>query len=334
MWLALLVSAALVHSCSRPAEEAVQSEQPSVRVLVLAYLGYAPFFIGREEGYFQEQGLEVELVKAGSSIPMLPAFVQGDLDVYSGTVNAGLMNAMARGASIRIVAGKGHVGPPGDTYFTLVARRDLIESGRLTDPAGLKGLRISRTTSSTTHFYVDSVLAKAGLSDEDVEFAELPVVARQEALANGAVDLISVGEPWVTRVVRSGLGAVWMPACEVIPDHQFGMMAFSGALLGRNRDAGKRFAVGYLRAVRQYNEGKTARNLAILAAQTGLEQDLLRGMSWPLIRSDGSVNVQSVLDFQDWAVAKGYQDRPVPAEQFWDSSFIEHANAVLGGPAE
>jgi len=40
--------------------------------------------------------------------------------------------------------------------------------------------------------------------------------------------------------------------------------------------------------------------------------------------------MQSVLDFRSWAVEKGYLDSPVTEEQFWDPSFVEYVNGVLG----
>jgi NitT/TauT family transport system substrate-binding protein len=89
--------------------------------------------------------------------------------------------------------------------------------------------------------------------------------------------------------------------------------------------------VAYLKAVRQYNQGKTERNLEIMEEFTKLDQELLKMSCWMPMRSDGYINVESVLDFQAWAVEKGYLDRPVTEEQFWDPSFVEYANQVLGG---
>ena len=90
----------------------------------------------------------------------------------------------------------------------------------------------------------------------------------------------------------------------------------------------------YLKAVRQYNQGKTKRNLEILVEHTGLDQTLLEEACWSLVRNDGTINVESVLDFQDWALEKGYIDNPVTEDQFWDPSFVEYANQVLGAPSQ
>lgn len=58
--------------------------------------------------------------------------------------------------------------------------------------------------------------------------------------------------------------------------------------------------VAYLSAVDQYSEGKSARNIEILARRTGLDEALLRKACWPSVRGDGRVDMGSMLEFQRW----------------------------------
>ena len=92
--------------------------------------------------------------------------------------------------------------------------------------------------------------------------------------------------------------------------------------------------VAYLKAVRQLNEGKTERNLEIMAEFSGLDEDFLREACWYDFQDDGSVNAQSILDFQQWAVDKEYLDTVVPEDQFYDPSFIEYADQELGAAGQ
>ena len=87
--------------------------------------------------------------------------------------------------------------------------------------------------------------------------------------------------------------------------------------------------LAYLKAVGQYNGGKTERNLEILVRHTGLGRELLKEACWPTLRDDGRINVKGVLDFQAWALARGFIDAPVREDQFWDPSFVEYANQAL-----
>jgi len=330
--VAIVILAALLLSSCSPSPEPPSPSAPAhdkIRVAVLPYLGYLPFFIAQEEGYFRDQRLDVEFIRASTSFNILPLLVQGDLDVYSGTVNAGLLNAINRDAHIRLVADKGHFGASRHAYSAVMIRRDLVESGVLNDPARIKGLRASHTPAGSSQYLFDVLLASVGLTVDDIHFHALPPVMEMEALANGAIDIVSAAEPWITRISDSGSAVIWKTSPEVVPGFQQAVIVFGPALLEEKRDVGNRFMLAWLRAVRQYNQGKTEDNLRIAAAQTGLDVDLLKRMAWPLMRDDGRLHLQSVLDFQDWCVDKGFQDRPVPEENLYDSAFVEYANSAL-----
>jgi NitT/TauT family transport system substrate-binding protein len=143
------------------------------------------------------------------------------------------------------------------------------------------------------------------------------------------VDLVHIGEPWITRILRAGDAVLWLPVKDVVPDFQWATIVYGPNLIEENPDAGQRFMVAYLEAVRQYNEGKTARNLEIVSKHTELDRDLLEEACWPAIHGDGTITAQSVLDFQEWGLERGLLDGTVTEEQFWDPSFAEHATQVL-----
>ena len=330
---AILGTGAMLSSCSRSEDPAPETLE-RVRVVLLPYVGYAPLIIAQEEGHFRQEGLEVEFVESNVSMKTLPLFVQGKLDVFVGTLNAGLMNAIARGADIRIVADKGYAGPPSDTYFVLAARRELIESGRLRTPADLKEMRVARSPTGSAQYVLDAVLQKGGLSEEDVHVEPLTSMVMEEALARGKIDVAVTGEPFLTRMVQHGVALPWISAGEVLPEFQFAIVAYGPKLLREKPDVGQGFMKAFLRGVRQFNEGKTARNLELLAKATGLEADLLRQMAWPYMRNDGQVNVRSVIEFQKWALAAGFLDREVRPQEFWDPRFVEQANKSLPAAAE
>ena len=307
-----------------------QPEPMKLKVLLLPYLSFAPLFIAEEEGYFAEQGLEIEFVKMTSSAPAIVALARGELDVVAAILSVGLLNAMARGAKIKFVADKGYIAFAGCTSNALVATRALVEGSELQTPAQLQGRRIALKPASFSGYFVEKLLRSAGLSLDDVEAVNIPTPAQPEALEKGAIDVTVTQEPWLTRILRGGHAVIWMPAQQVIPDFQLGMILYGPTLLDENPEAGRRFMVAYFEAVQRYNQGKTDRNVEILAKYTRLDQELLRQACWVPMREDGQINLQSVLDFQVWALKKGFIDRTVTEDEFWDPSFVEHANQVLG----
>ena len=255
---------------------------------------------------------------------------QGELDVWASFVSIGIFNAIARGGRIRLVADKGYIAPTGCVSTAVIARKNLVEAGELDSLAQLQGRRIAIEPPTPEGYYVEKLLDTAGLTLADVETVDMPPPAELEALENGSIDLTGTSEPWVTRILRTGHGVLWLPVQQVIPDFQWAFIAYGPTLLDENPDAGQRFMVAYLKALRQYSKGKTERNLELLAEFTELEPELLAEVCWPSVHDDGRINAQSILDFQAWAVGKGYLDSPVTEEQFWDPSFVEYANEVLG----
>jgi NitT/TauT family transport system substrate-binding protein len=320
----------LLQACAPAVEEMPEPEPVTLKVVLAPYMAYAPLFIAEEEGYFAEQKLQIEFVRLERAADAIPTLVDGKLDVMPAAIHLGLLNAMARGGGIKFVAGLSYISPTGCVSSALMARRALVAGGDLDSPAQLKGRRISLRSADVGGYLLEKLLKTADLAPDHVEIVDIPSPTALEALERGTVDLVFTSEPWVTQILQAGHAVVWMPFQQVIPDFQASVIVYSPTLLEENPDVGKRFMVAYLKAVRQYNQGKTERNVEILAKYTELDPELLREVCWLSFRDDGQINVQSVLDFQAWAVEKGYLDSSVTEEQFWDPSFVEYANEILG----
>ncbi|HUM02579.1 MAG TPA: ABC transporter substrate-binding protein [Thermoanaerobaculia bacterium] len=303
-----------------------------LKVLFVRFLSFAPLAIAEAEGYFRSQGLEVEPVTLTGSNEATPPLIRGELDVVTGLIKIGDFNAIARGASLRLVADKGHfeAGPCAPMAF--VARPGLMDGEGANEPARLRRARVAASPLSYVEYALETLLSRKGLKLTDVNLARMHEGMVGEAIEKGSLDIGVLAEPNLSRAVKSGKAVLWAPFPEFLPEGQLAAIYFGPGLLERNRDAGRRFMVAYLQGVRQYNRGKTPRNLDILVSATGLDRELLKEACWQPIRGDGRINVESVLDFQRWAVRRGALDAVVPAERFWDPSFVEEATRVLGPP--
>ena len=313
--------------------EPTQLKPIKLKVISLPYISYAPFYVAEDEGYFAEQGLQIEFVKMTDAIGALPALINGDIDVWSDIIYPSCFNSMLRGAKIRIVADKGHLSTTGCNYSVFMARRGLIEEGELSNPIHLKGLRVANTQGSAIMaYYLEKLLDKTKLTMPDIQILFLPMPTRMEAFEKGSIDISTATEPWLTKILQTGHAVVWMPIQEVAPNFQHSILLYGPTLLEKNSDAGKRFMVAYLKGVRQINQGKTDKNLKILSKYTSLDMEFLKKTCWPAFRNNGQINIESMIDFQKWALKKGYLDKEVSPSQFWDPSFVDYANKVLDTP--
>jgi NitT/TauT family transport system substrate-binding protein len=327
--LVMLASGGSPRSASAGEPAPTSSRPEKVRVVIAPFLSYAPLWIALKEGFFAEQDLDVEVVTLPRSSEGLAALAGGKVDVLAGHILPAHLNLIARSGRVRFVADKGHLDPDACAYEAILASRAVVASGRLRDRSGLRGLRLAAERSSADFYYFQLLLSSAGLVPSDVEMVDVPSPAEAEAFRNGAIDVATSAEPWTTRILEEGDAVLWIPAQELVPGFQSGLVLYGPTLLEENREVGRRFMVEYLRGVRQYNEGKTERNVALVAEGTGLDVDLVRKACWISVRADGAVDTSSVLRYEEWALGQGLLDRVLAVEEFWDPSFVQYASGRL-----
>jgi NitT/TauT family transport system substrate-binding protein len=310
-----------------PGDEA--GEMDRLDVIILPYITYAPYYIAIEEGYFEEQGIEVEVVNMTNTEEVMPALSSGQVDVASGLISSGMLNAIARGADVRITADKGYIDPDGCVNFSVIGRSDLVESGQLETADQLAGKTVNVVPATWLEYFFETVLETGGIGLDDVNTVNIGSPSTIDGLASDQLDAVVNSEPWLTILKSNGHGEVLPPAQELTPNESVAVQIYGPNLLNDNRELGVRFMAAYLRAVEQYAEGPTERNLDIVAGFTELDRGLLENMCWPGINPSGEVLVDGVLAFEDFALERGYLDEIVPADDFYDGSFIEDARSLL-----
>jgi len=317
--LLLMLLLLLISACSGV------KEPETIRVVFLPYLSNAPFFIAQEEGFFEEQGLTIELVEMTRSSEAIPALEQGDVDVVGGSLSAGLLNAITRGATIKLVADKGQVSSTNCATTSLIASNSFLGSHPSMNPVDLKGATVGLNPAGFVAYWAELHLKEGNLSLDDVEIFKGKAAEQFEAIQEGTLDIMTASEPWKTRVIQGGFGSIWISDKDMVPGSSYAMVWYGPNLLGENPDVGNRFMTAYLKGVRQFNLGKTDRNLEILVKYTELDKQLLSDSCWVSINNDGTINLPNVFDYQQWALDKELLDGIVAEEQFWDPSFIEYA---------
>ena len=319
----LVIQTDLSYGQSQPTPEPV-----TLKLVTFPFLSFAPIYIAEEEGYFAEQGLKIEYIKMKEAVAF-QALARGDVDAWGGLTAIGALNAIQRGANIRFVAARGEYDPNGCFYNGLVVRKALLDAGQLNTPAQLKSRNIAWYKTSPEEYFLEKVLKKAGLTFDDVTRITIPPPADLGAMTNGSLDATVGGEPWVSRMQKAGVGTAWIPIQDYLPGFQNGTFMYGPNLLEKNPDAGVRLMVAYLKGLRQYNQGKTERNLEIIANFTKLDKEFLNKACWAYVPVDGRIKFQSLDEFQKWAVTQSYIDRPLTQDLLWEPSFIEQAHKIL-----
>lgn len=315
--------------CSR----SVSQETTRVKVVRVPYLSMAPLVIAEHEGYFREQKLQIELVPFRRAGDAMAALARGQVDVVAGSVNLVLLNAIEKGANVRIVADKGHFTPSSCVVSALLVHPDALRDGTLGSLASLKGKKVDLRENSILSYAYDSLLQRDRLSLGDVDMVSLPRGGQLAALQNRAVAAVSAADPWLTQFQDSGSAVVWHSINEVVERLQYSMIAYGPTFLEASAETGNRFMIAYLKGVRQYNQGKTERNLAIISQETVVDASVLSRSCWPDIDGGGQIIFDGLQEYQEWAVKRGELARVMPVESLWEPRFTESANQTLRGEA-
>src|SRR5579884_531285 len=309
-----------------------------VRLGELGILAGAGYYLAIENGYFAEQGIEIEPTRFTTGGEMTLPLATGQLDVGAGGITAGLFNAIARGLDLRIVADHSH-SAPGRPVSALVVRQALVDAGQVRSAADLRGRTLaipSRAVSAMTD--VRAWLAEGGLSLDDVRIQELAFPDMLPALANGSIDAAAPVEPFITFIVQRELGTVWRWDYQVNPDHQIGVIMYSPAFASEQPELARRWMVAYVRGLRYFNDGfvrgdaaARERAIAVLMKWTAVrDRPLYDVMTIIGLDPDGGVRVASMRADQEFFVQQGLQDRRVDLERAVDLQYVQYARQVLG----
>lgn len=310
----LLAGVAAVLGCGAAAGDLPKDPPRKLRVAYSRHLSWGPLMIAQAEGFFAQEGLEVEFVMSMRSEETLVALVTGDLDVRPGPLHAGFLSAIAQGAPIKITAGLTVLAPEACTYYAIIVRPGLDTAGA---PA-IKKMRLGQD--GVSRYIVGTMLEQRKVELDDIETVRLPEVVYGMSLESGAIDAVGVTEPALTRLAR--IATLWLPAEDVLPGFQWSVLAFGERLLVRERDTGMRFIRAYERGLAQYRQGKTDRNVAIIAEGTGETPEITREVCWPDFSAESRLNWESISAFQKWANREGIMEHTLTREQAYDSSFV------------
>ncbi len=189
--LLLATLAAAVHA--RP-------ENPRVTIAVggKATLYYLPLTLAEQLGYFRDEGLQVEILDFAGGAKALQAMMGGSADVVSGGFDHTIV-MQARGQTLTAFVLQG-----GTPAISLGVAKS--SAARWRGPQDLKGMKIGVTApGSSTHMFVNALLARGGLTRDDVSVIGVGTgPSAVAAMKAGHLDAIANIEPAISLLEREG----------------------------------------------------------------------------------------------------------------------------------
>jgi NitT/TauT family transport system substrate-binding protein len=296
-------------------------------------MSMAGVFVAMERGYFKDA--TTELVTVAAMGELIPPLATGELDLGTNGPSVGLFNAINRGVKLKIVADQ-NTAFPGRSFFALMIRKDLYDSGQVKSFADFKGKRFATSTRKTTvEQDLEKGLQSAGLKLSDVNIITMGWPQINAALASKAIDVSFQIEPLVTVAVREGIAVRWKGLDDITPNRQNSFVLASERFMAKG-DVARAWMTAYVRGIRDYNDAVLKKRdreaiIQILMKHSSVkDRALYDQMVMPGIHPDGEVNVPSIREALAMFKASGDVTGDIDLGRIIDMSAVKAAREALG----
>lgn len=311
---ALLLS--IVGGVFLVSRDSEQQDEP-VKIGYLAIGAGLPLFVAEQKGYFEEEGLNVELIEFKSSNDIASAAVAGRIDLIgTGATNAMLDANSETGAKFRLFLVNNYVKRPaaGSTDFVIARAGSGVKSF-----VDLKGSTVAIFPGSVGEVFASAVVPKLGLQTDDLATVSMAPPQWLPALQSGSIDaVLGAVEPFATQIIEDGVGEVivdgyYAELMQSVPAS--GAWFIEGALTNEQE---RGFVAAFGKALKDIRDDEKGARPA-LSAYTSISDDLvkkIRLQDWMLITEDGVS--ESALSFaQAFYDAGGIQELPQDNSWLW-----------------
>jgi len=196
--LLIVVSGTLIYLNMNSPTGAVIYENPKLKVASHTTMLGIVLEIAKEQGYYEQNGIDVDLQQVESSKVSMLALANGDLDIVIGSISAGSFNHLIKNEDLRIIADGARVVP------TIVVRKDL--ANKINDIKDLKGrVFITPREGSASYYALARILETEGLSINDITPKYLQEKESIVAFETKQIEAGIVNEPYATYLTERGL---------------------------------------------------------------------------------------------------------------------------------
>lgn len=172
-------------------------EKPKIKVSIMSTIDVAAYHLAEKNGYFKQEGLEVESVNAASGGASVQKLIAGEVDIAYGSYTPFFVAKSKGGADIKFVADASSAAPKSTEVVAM-------PNSQIKNVKDLAGKKIAITAENT----ICDLLTKSVMRDNGVDFTKVTWVSLgfpqiAPAIQRGDVDAGFLTEPFITQAAKS-----------------------------------------------------------------------------------------------------------------------------------
>jgi NitT/TauT family transport system substrate-binding protein len=301
-------------------EQSVNNSTSGLKVIRHGYLpsnGDALIFIAKQEGFWTEEGLDVELYQFTKGSEAYNSLFGNKLD----TVGAGTSDPatfIAQGADIKIIGGLMSEG-----QFLVSAPEN---AKTLSNISNWKGKKIATITMSNGDQIYKAALKKAGIDwKKDVNFIELGSPdAVLEAVKTGKADGGIIWIPYEILAQKQGL-SIASYSYQYFDKHPCCRIVVKTETLNKDRDTYVKFEKGLIKAYKFFSEDEN-KSVDDIQKYVKVDKDTIRKSTWNnYFYASPDPNTNGVKEYYQMMKDSGYIDTNIKIEDHIDNTVYKEA---------
>jgi NitT/TauT family transport system substrate-binding protein len=305
----------VLAACGGPSDAGPEGGSPAdgeltpVTVGVIPIVDVAPIYLGVQEGFFEDRGLDVTLELAQGGAAIVPAVVSGEYQFGFSNVTS-LLVASSQGLPLKAVAaGNFTTGTPGEDFGAIVVPED----SDVEDAADLAGKTVAvNTLNNIGDTTIRKVVADAGGDPAAVEFVEMGFPDMPAAVAGNQVDAAWVVEPHLTTALQQGARFVASNFAETDPELMIAAYFTSEQKIAEDPETVEAFTAAMEESL-TYAEEHADETRAVLDTYTEIDPAVKEAMVMPRFAPDLEEHSFQVL--ADLGMEYGMFEEPVDVSQ-------------------
>lgn len=290
-FLLVLFATLFVFGGSGCRQEDISAERQKEKVSVAAPKrpGSTPFYVGLDQGFFRDEGLDVTLKPVTTGQMGLEAVLSGKADA-TGAADTPIARSVVKGDPIAVIATIAEI----QQAVAIIAKK---ESG-IGGPDDLKGKAIGVTRGTGAEFFLHIFLVTNNIRPTEVRMVDIEPNKIVDALLKGEVEAVSTWSPY-KLVLLEKLGsnavlltdpALYLQTFNIATTHDFA---------ASNPETLKKLLRGVIRAV-EFIRNNPTESLAMMSKHVGTKSVLYR-KEWPDYSFTTILDQSLVLNLEDQA---------------------------------
>ncbi|WP_042276545.1 ABC transporter substrate-binding protein [[Clostridium] dakarense] len=285
--MALAIATTMV-ACKKQEEKPEQKKADNtLRVGVMGSIDAIPLVLAKENGYFKELGLDLDLQIFKAAKDRDAALQAGELD-----------GVLADEVAISIYQNSGidmKITGTTNGTFTLVAGKD---SG-VKSANDLKGKKIGISERTMMDYLADYIATENGMNAKDIEKVAIPAMpARLEALRNNQIDAAILPAPFNDTAIADG-------GKEIVKlynkDIMISTTGFLQDAINKKPEAIKDFYKAYNKSIDYINNNDISKYEDIVISTVGYSEDMRGNIKLPDFKANYLPSEEKVQKVFDWS---------------------------------